>query len=506
MQTRRTVFRSIALTIALAIVPGLQAYSCLVLQGNSADPDSVVLLQAIKVQALQHSMAFSYVKELSDTLGPRLTGSVQAKAACEWAVQKMKRIGLQDVHQESWRLGRSWQRGPATAKLLLPFQVPLNIASYGWVGSTKPGGVEADVVTVNSDLISVDIKQHSKSWSGKILFMAPLGPKHINPLRVYSQLELLLTAAVKVHAVAVIYATGRPGVMLTHTGPAVFHDTFFPIPVLDIAPEHQQLLQRLLGENKVVRIKLDVENTVSPNSVLSANVVGDIPGAEHPEEVVLLCAHIDSWDLGTGAIDDGFGVASILAAADAILGQQVRARRTIRLVLFTGEEEGLLGSLAFVRSHHADLKHIVCAFAVDWGSGPIVKIPLAGHDEMVTPFQRFARSVSDLGEVQVDTSYLSFTDGYSFTLAGIPGIAPLQDSPNYVMVGHSAADTLDKVDRKNLVMDTAMVAAMGFWVANYPTRLAAPWTHDQTINALVRDNQKTLLELFGMWPSLPAKH
>lgn len=474
-------------------------------QKSSGDPDSLAILQSIKFHALKQSQSYRYVQELSDNIGPRLTGSEGALAACKWAVEKMKKIGLQDVHLEPWRLSRGWTRGTANAELTSPFRLPLNVVSYGWVGSTAKGGVEAETIAVNSDALGDEIRQHAKNWKGKVLFLTPMGIKRTNPIRVFAQLGSLLTAAIKAHAVAVISSTGRSGTFLTHTGPAVFRDSYFSIPLVDIAPEQNQLLKRLFVSKKLVKIKIDVQNSISPSSVLSYNVVGDIPGAVHPDEYVLLGAHIDSWDLGTGSVDDGFGVASVLGAAEAITAQQIRPIRTIRFALFTGEEQGLLGSLAYVQTHRREIPNTICAFAMDWGTGPISKIPLAGHEELVSSFEHFSQLVMDLSEVKVDTTYLSFTDGYAFTLAGVPGIAPLLNSPTYAMVGHSGADTLDKVDRKFLAQDTALYAAMGFWVANYPSRLGIQWMPQQTVKVLTRDNQKTMLDLFGLWPHVNGK-
>jgi hypothetical protein len=505
MRSFRTLLRSTVFTsVLIASVLGLPAAPS-IRQKYSGDPDSLAVLQSIKYHALKQSHAYQYVQELSDNIGPRLTGSPGALAACNWAVQKMKKIGLQDVHLEPWRLSRGWHRGIANAELTVPFREPLNIVSYGWVGSTAKGGIEAEVIAVNSDALGDEIKQHAKNWKGKILFLTPLSLKRTNPIRVFSQLGSLLTAASKAHAVAVISSTGRPGTMLTHTGPAVFRDIYFPIPLVDIAPEHNQLLQRFFAARKPVMINIDVENTVSPSTVLSYNVVGDIPGSVHPDEYVILGAHIDSWDLATGSVDDGFGVASVLGSAEAIAAQQVRPLRTIRFVLFTGEEEGLLGSLAYVQTHRKELPNIITAFAMDWGTGLISKFPLAGHEELTSSFEHFSQIISDITEVHVDSSYLSFTDGYSFTMAGVPGIAPLLNSPTYAMVGHSAADTLDKIDRKYLAQDTAIYAAMGFWVANYPSRLGIQWTPQQAAKILTRDNQKTMLDLFGLWPHVTGK-
>lgn len=483
---------------ALSSLPAVPAGHQGQTQLQQIDADSISTLQEIKVQTLGQSKAYTYVKELSDTVGPRLTGSQAAAGACEWAAKTMKRSGLSNVHLEPWTLSHGWERGHAFAHLTSPFNLTLDVVSYGWTGSTPAAGTSADVIAVNSDLIADEIAQHARLWKNKVLFLTPLGPKH-NPLRSYSQLGTLLNAAAKAKAIAVMYPTGRPGIMLPHTGPAVFHDAYIPIPVLDLPTEQDRLLQRLLAANKHLRLKLDIQNTVTTGPAMCANVVGEIPGREHPEEIVVVGAHLDSWDLGTGSIDDGFGVATVLGVADAILFQHIRPRRTIRFVLFTGEEEGLLGSLQYVRAHAADLRNMACAFVMDWGGGPITKLPLAGHTELEPAFTHFTQLLDDVAKISVDHTYLSFTDGYAFTLAGIAGIAPLQDSPNYVSVGHSAADTLDKVNAKNLVLDTAILADAAYWVANYPAPLTFQWSPQKTMNTLTRDNQKTLLELFGLW-------
>lgn len=410
----------------------------------------------------------------------------------------MQHTGLRNIHVETWPLSHGWQRGHAFAELSTPYRIPLNVTSYGWTGSTIQGGARADVLAVNSDLIPDEIAQHARLWKGNVLFLTPMGPRRLSALRSFSQLGSLLNAATKAHAVAVIYPTGRPGLLVTHTGPAALRDAYFPIPVLDIAKEQADLLNRLLFKRAHVSVKLDVQNTVTGPQT-SSNVIGEIQGYEHPDEVVVVAANLDSWDLATGSVEDAFGVAAVLASADSIAFQRIRPRRTIRFILFTGEEEGLLGSLAYIRAHKTELSHIVCAFVLNWGSGPITKLPLAGHDELEEDFSHFARIDADLAPLQVDHSYLPFTDGYAFTLSGIPGIAPLQDSPNLATVGHSAADTMDRIEFKDLVLDTTILATAAFWVANYPVRLTKPWSAQQTMTVLSRDGQRPLLDLFGFW-------
>jgi hypothetical protein len=412
----------------------------------------------------------------------------------------MNAIGLQNVHVEKWQLPRSWRRGVATAELLKPFRSALNVVSYGWVGSTQRGGVEAEVIAVNSDLLSEEIARNAAAWTGKVLLLSPKGPKHIGGAERLGQLGGLLEAAARAGAVAVIARDPRPGTMLTHTGPAGFSGAFYSIPAVDIAPEDQKLLERLLGSRKDVRLKIDVRNFVSDGPAAAANVAGEIPGSNQPDEVVIAAAHLDSWDLGTGAIDDGFGVATVLAAAEAILKSGATPRRTIRFVLFTGEEQGLLGSRAYVRDHAAELKNVIAAVAMDWGQGPITALPLAGHKELLPPFKQFAELVSGLEPLEINAGYLTFTDAYAFTLVGVPGIAPLQDSRDYTLLGHSAADTLDKADPAVLVRNSAVMAAMLYWLADHPTRLGEFWTAEKTSRVLSEDSQRDILELFGLWP------
>ncbi len=396
-------------------------------------------------------------------------------------------------------MSKGWQRGHAFCQVTAPFAMDLNVVSYGWTGSTKRGGINADVVAVNSDDLPGEIQKKAQGWSGKVLFLAPLSAKHVNPLRVFSQLPKLLNSASQAHAAGVITGSGRPGVMLTHTGPAAFKDSYFPIPVLDVASEHQITIQRLLALKRPVRVKLDVDNTVVPSGTECFNVVADIPGAEKPDEFVILAAHLDSWDLSPGAVDDAAGVGTVMAAADAIVSQSVRPTRTVRVVLFTGEEEGLLGSLAYMRMHRLEAGKIVAAYVCDWGTGPMTKIPLAGHQELVSPLQHFTQTVSDIAQLSVDSSYLVFTDAYSFTLAGIPGVAFLQNSPDYVQIGHSAADTVDKVNKKNLSTNTAILGCLGYWTANYPSRLGLTYNRGQVAASLKRDGQQPVLELFDLW-------
>ena len=366
--------------------------------------------------------------------------------ATSWAAALMSNIGLQNVRLEPWQFGSGWKRGRAAVELITPPGVPLNVTSYGWTGSTPAGGIEADVVEVPREAIADELPR-APGWTGKVVFVTSPGSKPGNNPTFDSQFVNLVAAADRVHAAAVIARDLRPGLMLTHTGPVAFgSDAGYEIPVLDIAAEHQKLIERLLQDRRPVRLRVNVQNRFVPGPVQAANVSGEIRGREHPEEIVILAAHLDSWDLGTGAIDDGVGVAALLGAAQAISASGRRPRRTIRVVLFTGEEQGLLGSRAWIKQHAAEVPNWVCALVLDWGQGPISALPLAGHEELKQDLAPLVEVLNGIQKFRLAAGFLTFTDAYAFTLAGVPGLAFYQESPEYSLIGHSAADTYDKVD------------------------------------------------------------
>jgi carboxypeptidase Q len=289
--------------------------------------------------------------------------------------------------------------------------------------------------------------------------------------------------------------------MLSHTDPVTFPVRPVALPVLSIDDEHAALMTRMLNSGAQVRLRLEVQNEFTPGEIKSNNIVGEIPGTKFPGQILVLGAHLDSWDLATGSIDDGFGVAAILGAAKSIIGSGVKPKRTIRIILFTGEEQGLLGSRAYVRAHREEMKDFICAIILDWGNGPITKYLLGGHEEFAAPLQELFSSIGDVANLKTGNGYLTYTDAYAFTFAGVAGITPFQDSPNYSMLGHSSADTLDKVDAEILDRNSGVLAISAIWMANYPTRIGEVWPPEKTARSL--EEQRTTLQAFGLWPFLP---
>jgi carboxypeptidase Q len=494
---------------AIAKVPFVGLLLCGFALGQETPASARLSDMALRMDVVHHAAEQTdptpELEKLCDEIGPRLTGSMAQKAAARQVVEYMRKIGLQQVHTESWTLPRGWQRGSAAAWLVTPFEIPIPIASYGWTGSTPAHSGPVQVVLLRGNDVAEHlnslIQSQASSWSGKALLIASDSDK---PMLAYSNLLPLLRAASAAHAVVVLRHDTRPGDGLVHTEPVAVAlpetiDTTL-IPSVDLPAEHQKLVERLLLQNRAVSIDINVENSFSAGPVPSENIVGEIQGAVHPEKVVLVGAHLDSWDLGTGATDDGFGVAAILGAARALVRSGLRPARTLRFVLFTGEEEGLLGSRAYVRQHAGELGNIVAVFALDWGAGPVVKLPTAGHAELIPLLKDFNELTSDLHLEPPNDGWLFMTDAYAFTLAGLPGIAPLVRAPGYSEQAHSAEDTLDKVSPVDLRQAMTVLAMASFFLADAQDVPEGHFTPAQTAATLIEGKQKPMLEVFGLWP------
>ena len=467
-----------------------------------AQDGTLPALTSIAGQATLNNHASDYLEELSDYIGGRVTGSPQANEAIKWGMAKMQAIGLSNVHAEKWQISHGWTRGSASASLVDPIQRPLTISSLGWVGSTPKGGVQAQVVAVDNTQLDREMKENSGNWAGKVLLMrSKTELSREERSKMFGKFGPFLKAAYAAHAVAVIGGQGGSksrGMNLTHTG-ALGFDTYYDIPVVSMVVEDSEQLGRFLDQGKAVHIKIDVQNTVTSGPVDSANVVGDIPGTEHPEQVVVIGGHLDSWDLAEGATDDGVGVATTLGAAEAIMKSGFHPKRTMRFVLFTGEEQGLLGSLAYVKMHKSEMPNHVAAVILDNGQGPVIGLQLGGRDDLIPAAKQFATSIQAFGKVKTDDAVEFGTDAGPFILAGLPGINLDQDSPDYKYTHHSQVDTFDKVEPDLLLRDTAVMALTSFWIADRPERLASPWPEVQTARMLVKKHADEELKAFGLW-------
>ncbi len=458
-------------------------------------------LVKIAGEAMIDSHAFQYLTELSDDIGSRVTGSPAERKAEQWGVAKMKAIGLENVHTEKYQLWRGWTRGMAQGELLEPIRRPLHVDAMGWTGSTPAGGAEGQVVTANLFDIEEEVK-HASRLSGKIVLVIMQGAPKKNEESLFAIFGDFLKAAGKAGAVAVIggqAGSKAPGMNLTHTGILGF-DADFSIPVLSMTAEDQGQLERYVESGKKVLVRFNVQNTFSNGPAESANVVGEIRGRESPEQVLVVGAHLDSWDLSEGTTDNGTGSASVLGSADAIVRSGMRPRRTIRFVLFTGEEEGLDGSFAYMKQHQSEIANHLGNLVLDEGQGPVKEFMLGGRDDLLASFRPFAQSLASIGKIPVNDKVESGTDTLPFSMAGLPGINMNQDSPDYKYTHHSSADALEAVKPEVLAQNAMLMALTAYWIADRPERFASPWPAEKTAKMLRAQHQYEMLNAFHIWP------
>jgi len=458
-------------------------------------------LVKIAGEAMIDSHAFQYLTELSDDIGSRVTGSPAERKAEQWGVAKMKTIGLENVHTEKYQLWRGWTRGMAQGELLEPIRRPLHVDAMGWTGSTPAGGAEGEVVTANLFDIEEEVK-HASRLSGKIVLVIMHGAPKKNEESLFAIFGDFLKAAGKAGAVAVIggqAGSKASGMNLTHTGILGF-DADFSIPVLSMTAEDQGQLERYVESGKKVLVRFNVQNTFSNGPAESANVVGEIRGRESPEQVLVVGAHLDSWDLSEGTTDNGTGSASVLGSAEAIVRSGMRPRRTIRFVLFTGEEEGLDGSFAYMKQHQSEIANHLGNLVLDEGQGPVKEFMLGGRDDLVASFRPFAQSLSSIGKIPVNDKVESGTDTLPFSMAGLPGINMNQDSPDYKYTHHSSADALEAVKPEVLAQNAMLMALTAYWIADRPERFASPWPAEKTAKMLRAQHQYEMLNAFHIWP------
>lgn len=471
-----------------------------VAKGPDEDGTKPALVK-IAGEGMLDSHAFQYLTELSDDVGARVTGSPAERKAEEWGAAKMKAMCLENVHTEKYQIWRGWTRGTADAEMLAPVRHKLHVDAMGWTGSTPAGGAEGDVVAVNLFDLDGEIKNVSR-LKGKVALVVMKGAPRREFIQLFAQFGDFLKAADPAGVIAVIGGqAGRKsaGMNLTHTG-ILGLNADFAVPVVSMTAEDQGQLERFVERGITPRVRFNVQNTFTSGPVETANVVGEIRGSEHPEQILVVGGHLDSWDLAEGTTDNGSGTATVLGAAEAIVRSGERPRRTIRFVLFTGEEQGLDGSFAYIKQHQSEMANHLGNLVLDAGQGAVKGFQMGGRDDLVQVFQPFADSLANFNKISVDDKVESGTDTLPFSVAGLPGINMLQDTTDYKYTHHSAADALEAQKPDVLAQNATLMALAAFWIADRPERFATPWSAERTARMLRAQHEYEELKAFNLWP------
>lgn len=453
--------------IALQIRQKLSLLALAFAIGSSAKAETPVeVANALGRQMRTNSGAFEIVRDLTTEIGPRLAGSDAEKRAADWAKKRFEEFGFDSVLVETFPLEHGWARGEERAEVTAPSPQPLVVTALGGSVATPPDGIEAEIALFKTydELLALP----TNSLAGKIAVVTePMirtqdgsgyGAAH------HIRGEGPAQAARRGAVAFLMRSLGTDSHRLAHAGETAYEANGPRIPAAALSVPDAEQLERLVARGTPVRVRiLLTPRDLGP--VTSQNVVAEIKGGEKPDEVVLLGAHLDCWDLGTGAIDDGAGVGIVMAASKAIHDLAARPKRTIRVVLFGSEECGLWGGKAYADKHKAEVEHIVIAAEPDFGQGPIYRIETGVADPEEVTLNQIRSSLAPLGVIRGGNGSHGESDIGPMAGLHVPVVTLQLDGRDYFDFHHTADDTFDKIQPERINQSAAVYAVFTYLAA-----------------------------------------
>lgn len=441
--------------------------------------------QKIAEEVKAHSELMKNLEYLTTEIGPRLTGSKQMQQASDWTLKRFHDYGI-DAHLESTEIPHAYYRGADTAEIVAPISRRIGIHALGWSKAT-PGEISGAVTLVKMESLD-DLAKFKGKLKGAILLLnkpteLPTEPEEnaydavIPPERGLPRAPRMgFQERIKIMA---MIAQEQPGVILLDSGKTddLFNMSAFSryqpseVPLAFVTHEDYSLIYRL-AEKSPVTMKVQLTGTFSPGAVPAAITVAEIKGSEFPDERVIIGGHLDSWDLGQGALDNGTGSMAVLEAARTIKALGWKPKRTITFILFTGEEQGGVGADLFMKNHAAEIPKMDAALVHDTGTGKVFSIALENLYEtapLMTEIYEPLREVFDLEPLS--TRYFGSSDHVAFLRAGVPSYFCVQKPAHYREAHHSQTDTFDKVIPDQINEGAALLAAWAWNVSEMPDAL-----------------------------------
>ncbi len=435
--------------------------------------DLVAVAQRLRTAAEGSDRAYELLRQLTTQAGPRLAGSEGDRRAVAWAVDAMRQLGFENVRSEPVTVPH-WERGENRGEILTPFPQRVVLAALGGSVATPDEGLTAPVLRVES--LEALRALPAGAATGKIVFIDgrmqrtqdEVGYRDAVAKRGAGPSEAARKGAVAV----LIRSAGTSPHRIAHTGGTRYQDGVPRIPAAALSNPDADLLATQVASGKDVTFRLQLLTRTLPEAS-SANVIGEVVGREKPEEIVLLGAHLDSWDLGTGAVDDGAGCAIMMGAAKLIAELPQRPRRTLRVVLFANEEFGLSGARAYAEQHASELARHRAAFESDLGAAPVWRFTSRVAPADLPLVERIASLLLPLGIQLGHNDETGGADLIPLRPARIPTFALWEDAAPYFDVHHTASDTLAMIDPAALQQNVAAHAILAYAVADTERTLAA---------------------------------
>jgi Zn-dependent M28 family amino/carboxypeptidase len=468
----------------------LRTALALLLLGSSAFTQTRV--DKVIAAAKEPAKLESNLRVLTDEIGGRVPGTPAMDKALEWAVMNFKDAGADSVTVESFAMPLRWEEGETRITVTAPSRFSVRAVSMAWAPPYQASSVR--FVDVGEGDETGFAK--AKDVAGAVLLV------HSNPMKSWDDLfaeymrtPAIIDRAVKAKAAGLaVISTRERDLLYRHINTT----KIAPLPMVILAREDGQRVARLLTKGPVTA-QFSVPNKVGPG-FQSSNVIAEIRGSEKPKEFVILGAHLDSWELGTGALDNGCDAALVVEALRAIKKSGIQPKRTIKFMLYSGEEQGMIGSGAWERKHRAEMDNIVADVVFDTGTGKLTGYSLGGRKDIVDAVKQLTAPVRDLGMQEMTTDAFVGTDNIHLLWQGVPTLVANQKEENYLENYHASSDTFDKVDFAHLKDNVVVAAATVFAIADADERIGKRQSLAE-VEALVKETGlDEQMRVQGMWP------
>jgi len=411
--------------------------------------------------------AYEYDRVLADEIGPRLTGSANYVKAADWAFSEFNRMGLSNVHRESWEIDSTWEPETwADGRILVPHEQKLHLESDGWSPSTPEGGVRGNVVHL--DKASPDGAKAQAAQIKDAIVLIDDNSFEKNPVFLWGGISDTVNLIASEGAKAILLGIGATNNVPDMAGLSCCNGDIAPLPVGNVGEEDTLLLKRLMQHGDV-EVEFSFRNRIRQH-VKVDTIIAEIPGSEPDAGFVLLGGHLDSWHLGTGAEDNGTGAASVLAVAEAIKASGIQPRRTMRFALFGGEEQFLLGSIHYVRAHAVEMDKCAGVFITDTGSEPPKGWYVFGREDekqSLAPIKPLLDALGG-GETTDEGRFTFDTDNGALMPYGVPAFVLWTPMEKYMLLHHKPSDTFDKVNQRDLNLGAAVFGVTALGIADAP--------------------------------------
>jgi hypothetical protein len=469
----------------------------LLLLGSSAFSQSRI--DKVVAAAKEPAKLESNLRVLTDEIGGRVPGTLAMDKAIAWAVANFKNAGADSVAVESFAMPLRWEEGDTRVMVTSPSRFDVRAVSMAWVPAYETKSVRfVDVGEGDEAGFS-----KAKGDAGAMLLVHTHTMKSWDDLfGEYMRTPAIIDRAVKAKAAGLAFISTRERDLLYRH---INTSKIAPLPMVILAREDGQRIARLLGKG-VVTAQFSVPNKVGPG-FQSANVIAEIRGSEKSKEFVILGAHLDSWELGTGALDNGCDAALVIEALRAIKRSGVQPKRTIKFMLYSGEEQGMIGSAAWERKHRAEMENVIADVVFDTGTGKLTGYSLGGRKDIVDAVKQLTAPVRDLGMQEMTTDAFVGTDNLHLLLQGIPTLVANQKEENYLENYHASSDTFDKVDFAHLKDNLVVATATVFAIADSDERFGKRQSIGE-VEALVKetglDEQMRVMGMWSQWEEIKA--